>query len=528
MTLGYGSRQPCDTRQTARLIPCPQRDKPWVLATAIMGSSLAFIEGSVVNLALPAIQSGLHATSADLQWVMNAYLLMLGSFMLVGGALGDRFGLRRIFMIGTALFGLGALAGAFAPSLHTLIMFRVVQGLGGALLVPGSLALIGNHFDVQERGRAIGIWAGASALTTALGPVLGGWIVDAWGWRAVFMTVAPFAGLTLFIAWWRVPASPASSRARLDFPGAVLLVGSLALLTHALVSPNETSVRWVVVSLALILGMLFIWREYRAANPMLPLKMFRAPSFSGANLMTFFLYFALSGALYFLPFDLIQVQGYSALQAGAAFLPFTLILGFGSSLAGDLIRRFSPRLILTIGPTVTALGFMALAIPGVHADFVSGFLPGIVLLGIGMTLSVTPLTTVVLESVSEQQAGTASGINNTAARLAGVFAIAILTSVAITRFSDRLDIALQTQHIPADVASQMEQHVNQLAELAPPADLPADLKNTLQTAISSSYTDTFRMLILICALLAALSGGVAWLSLPAQELKTAVKKSVLS
>src|SRR5690606_22295070 len=193
MTLSYGTRQPCDQQQTEHLIRCPQRDKPWVLATAILGSSLAFIEGSVVNLALPAIQADLHISAAGVQWVINAYLLALGALMLLGGTLGDRFGLRRIFMLGTGLFGAGALACAFAPSLNMLLAARLVQGLGGALLVPTSLALIGSHFEPAERGRAIGIWAGASALTTALGPVLGGWLVDARGWEAVFLVVAPFA-----------------------------------------------------------------------------------------------------------------------------------------------------------------------------------------------------------------------------------------------------------------------------------------------------------------------------------------------
>ncbi|MGH8400675.1 MAG: MFS transporter, partial [Gammaproteobacteria bacterium] len=274
MTINYAARQPGDIWQTSRLIPCPQRNKPWILATAILGSSLAFIEGSVVNLALPALQSGLNTSSSDLQWVMNAYLLMLGAFMLIGGSLGDRFGLRRIFILGTCLFGGGALACVFMPTLASLISARVIQGLGGALLVPTSLALIGSHFSEAERGRAIGIWAGASALTTALGPVLGGWVVDIWGWRAVFMLVPPVAALTILIAWWRVPASPALKHARLDFSGAVLLIAALILLIHALVNPGKPLYQWTSITLAILLGTGFIWREHRAASPMLPLGLF--------------------------------------------------------------------------------------------------------------------------------------------------------------------------------------------------------------------------------------------------------------
>src|SRR5690606_24883946 len=230
------------------------------------------------------------------QWVINAYLLALGALMLLGGTLGDRFGLRRIFMLGTGLFGAGALACAFAPSLNMLLAARLVQGLGGALLVPTSLALIGSHFEPAERGRAIGIWAGASALTTALGPVLGGWLVDARGWEAVFLVVAPFAALTMMIAWWRVPASPVFSRARLDLAGAALLVAALGLLIHGLTNSDSGPWRGLWFVLAALTGAAFIWRERRTAAPMLPLGIFRSRPFSGANLMTLLLYCALSGA----------------------------------------------------------------------------------------------------------------------------------------------------------------------------------------------------------------------------------------
>lgn len=517
MTISYGTRQPCDARESCRLIPCPQRDKPWVLATAILGSSLAFIESSVVNLALPVIQSDLDATSTGLQWVINAYLLVLGAFMLIGGSLGDRFGLRRIFILGTGLFGLGALACAFAPSLLALTLARVLQGLGGALLVPTSLALIGSHFPEHERGRAIGTWAGASALTTALGPVLGGWVVDEWGWAAVFLLVVPFAVLTILIAWWRVPAGRASGRERLDLPGALLLVAALGLLIHALVNPGAPALRGAWLVFAGLLAAIFVWRERRVAAPMLPLALFRSREFSGANLMTLLLYFALSGALYFLPFNLIQVQGYSALQAGAAFLPFTLLLGFGSTMAGDMIRRFNPRRVLAAGPLVTAAGFAALAIPGVQADFVTGFLPGILLIGIGLTLSVAPLTTVVMGAVSDRQAGVASGVNNTAARLAGVLAVAVLTVVAVAVFDAALDRRLEAAGVSAGVAAELLAQADRLAELEPPADLPAVVRDRIGSAIAHSYVETFRVLVLICGLLAALSGGIAWFSLAEQR-----------
>jgi len=516
MTIAYGTRQPCDDLRAAereRQIPCPQRDKPWVLATAILGSSVVFIEGSVVNLALPAIQSDFAITSTGVQWVVNAYLLMLGSFMLIGGSLGDRYGLRRIFMLGTGVFGIGALACAFAPSLPVLIAARVLQGLGGALLVPASLALIGSHFDDEERGRAIGTWAGASALTTAIGPVLGGWLVDQWSWPAVFLSVLPLTAIALVIAAWRVPVSPASMEERLDYPGAFFLAGSLGLLIGALVYAGSMHLRALFFMVALVMGVAFIRRERKFASPMLPLELFRSHAFSGANAMTLLLYCALGGALYFLPFNLIQVQGYSAMQAGAAFLPFTLILGFGSTFAGDMIRRFNPRIILTVGPAITAIGFAALAIPGTDAAFVTGFLPGIVIIGVGMTLSVAPLTTVVMSSVNSRKTGVASGVNNTAARIAGVIAIAALTAVAVAWFANDLESRLQQADLPLPLVEQLLRNATRLAELKAPADASESIVKAVDNAVASAYVGTFRVLVVICGLLAAMSGLIAWFSL---------------
>lgn len=504
-----GTRSPCDEATAAAqdgTIPCPPRDKPWVLATAILGSSLAFVEGSVVMLALPAIQADFQTTSTGLQWVMNAYLLMLGAFMLIGGSLGDRFGLRRIFMLGTAIFGAGALACAFAPSLSLLIGARIVQGFGGALLVPASLALVGSHFDEDERGRAIGMWAGASALTTAIGPVLGGWLVDQWGWRSVFLLVPPLAALTLAIAVWRVPKSPAAANERLDYTGAVLLAAALLSFIYALV--DEGTARWLIVAVSIALGVLFVWRERTFTAPMLPLELFRSRAFSGANLLTLLLYCALNGVMFFLPFNLIQVQGWSAMAAGAALLPFTLILGFGSTFAGDLIRKVNPRVILTIGPLVTALGFGLFALPGENATFVTGFLPAITIMAIGMTLSVAPLTTVVMNSVDERRAGVASGVNNTVARLAGVLAVAVLTAVAVNTFASGLRDRLQGSGASPEVITQMTDNASRLAELEPPAN--AANPEALDRAVARSYVETFRVLMILCGVLAALGGLIAW------------------
>ncbi len=490
----------------------PQHAKPWVLATAILGSSLVFIEGSVVNLALPAMQSSLDATSTELQWVVNAYMLMLGAFMLIGGSLGDRFGMRRIFMLGALVFCVGTGASGFAPSLPVLVAARVLQGAGGALLVPACLALISLHYPERERGRAIGIWAGASALTTSMGPLVGGSLVDAFGWHSVFLLMVPLALFAAALAWWRVPRDkPPASAMGLDYLGAGLLAAALGLSIYALVAAGGA--RWLAALLALIAGAAFLWREARCAAPMLPLHLFRSWPFSGANLMTLLLYGALSGGLYFLPFDLIQVQGYSALQAGAAFLPFVAIMGFGSAFAAGLIRRFETRWVLLIGPLFTGLGFLLLGMPGVGASYTTGFLPGVLVMGLGMTVSVTPLTTVVMESLSAKQAGIASGVNNTASRLAGVLAVAGMTALAVSLFGAALAARLQDSGVPEELKRGLLAGAARLGELKAPAGTAPELTAAVHAAVAQAYVGTFRWIMLVCAALSGMSGVIAWFSL---------------
>jgi EmrB/QacA subfamily drug resistance transporter len=513
MSIAFGSRYPCDNAacvDARRHVSCPERDKPWVLGVSILGSSLAFIEGSVVGVALPSMQSSFSIDSASVQWVANAYLLILGAFLLIGGAAGDRFGLRRVFIAGTALFGLGALACGIVNSLSVLIAARVVQGLGAAALVPTSLALISRYFDKAERGRAIGIWAGASALTTAMGPALGGWLVDAFEWPAVFLIVPPIALLAVLLAVWRVPVDVTRTPGPLDYVGAALLAGALVSLVLAILQIDMfPPLYWWMLSF--VLGIAFLLRQYKARTPMLPLTLFRIPAFSGVNLMTLLLYGALSGILYFLPFNLIQVQGYSALQTGAAFLPMTFLIGIGSIFAGALTQRFSERQVLTVGPLIAGLGFAACALPGTDTHYMTDWLPAVVLIGIGMTLCVAPLTTVVMNAVDDDRAGLASGVNNTAARLAGVLAIALLTAVAVSAFSSSLEGRLQDAAAHDDVREQLLAQSAMLADL----DVPADMEDAagIGVMIDQSYVDAFRQIALACAVAAFLSAGISWLTL---------------
>ena len=513
MSIAFGNRHPCDVVANVdqqRQVECPRQHKPWVLGVAVLGSSLAFIEGSVVAVALPYMQADFAIDSAAIQWVNNAYLLVLGAFLLIGGAAGDVYGLKRVFLAGTALFGLGALACGLAETIHGLIGARVLQALGAAALVPTSLALVSRYFDKGERARAIGIWAGSSALTTALGPALGGWLVEVFGWPAVFLVVPPLAALAIMLALWRVPVDTARKRAPLDYVGAVLLAGALLALVVAILD-IEIVQQWTLVALTLVLATGFILRQHYSRVPMLPLALFRIPAFSGVNVMTMLLYGALSGILYFLPFNLVQVQGYSALQTGAAFLPMTLMIGFGSILAGDVIDRFPQRIVLTMGPLVAALGFAACALPGTETQYVSDWLPGIFLIGMGMTLCVAPLTTAVMNAVDDSDAGLASGVNNTAARLAGALSVALLTAVAVDAFASSLDEKMGRAGIPAAQRQQLLDDARSLAALEAPVELAAS--SGLASAIENSYVDAFRRIALACSLAAVLSALVAWITL---------------
>lgn len=492
--------------------------KRWVLAATIGGSSLAFIVGSVVNVALPAIQRGLGASVAEMQWVLNAYLLLLGALILVGGSAGDRFGRRRLFVVGTALFTAASVGCGLAPTVAWLIGLRAVQGLGAALLVPNSLALISAAFDGAERGRAIGTWAGFSALTTALGPVLGGWLVDALSWRWVFFVVVPVALVTLGIAWWRVPESrDDDGTGGLDWAGAALAVLGFGGVTFGLVATSargwgDPFVLAAVVGGGGVLG-LFLWHEARAAHPMMPLGLFRSATFSGANAMTLLLYFALNGVLFFLPFNLIQVQGYSATAAGAAFLPFSLVMGAFSRAAGGLIARFGARKPLVIGPLVAGAGLALLGLPGVGGSYWTTFFPPMLVLGIGMTIAVAPLTTVVMSDAGGAHAGTASGINNAAARIAALLAIAVLGAVALGVFNGALDARLAAGDVPVGAERALEPFRSDMTGASLGDDVQGERRERLASLVDDAFLVSFRWVAGIAAALAVLSAAVAVLTI---------------
>jgi EmrB/QacA subfamily drug resistance transporter len=421
-------RLPCETPEAHKPSSTAAVSTRWVLPATILGSSMSFIDGSVVNVALPAMQRSLETSFGTMQWVINGYMLTLASLILLGGSAGDRFGRRRMFMIGLAGFGAASLACGLAPSAIWLIAARLAQGVAAALLTPASLAIIGAAFSGEARGPAIGTWAAAAALTTALGPPLGGWLVDVVGWRAIFFINLPVAAVALLLAA-KLPADRGTEgSAPLDRSGALLAALSLGLLSYGLFALGQGGRLMAALAIAASLpaAWLFIRTEAQAEAPMMPLALFRNADFCGANALTALLYAALGGALFLLPYLLIEVHGYSAMAAGAAFLPFSAIMGLGSRQAGGLVERFGPRPPLIIGPSVAATGYAILGLSGESASYWIGVLPGLIVVSIGMTISIAPLTTTVFDSAPADKSGTASGINNAAARAGSLLAVAAL------------------------------------------------------------------------------------------------------
>lgn len=475
-----------------------KRRKALTLAATIIGSSMGFLDGSVVNIALPAIQQALHADAAATQWIVNAYLLLLGSLVLIGGSAADLYGRRRIFVLGVLCFTVASIACALSPNIGVLILARAVQGLGAALLMPASLAMLGATFDAQERSRAIGIWAGAGALMMAAGPPLGGWLVDQISWRAIFFLNVPLAvaaaGLALrFSCESRDPAAK-----QLDWAGVVTVAIGLAAMTWGLNAIPAAGFRDLKVLAALGVGTAFLAaftaiQARLGERAMMPLSLYRSRNFSATNAQTLLLYFALGGALYYLPFGLIRFGGYSAAQAGAALLPFALIMGFGASVAGTIADRSGPRLMLTLGPLVAAAGLAMLAFADLKKPYWTGVFPAILLLALGMATTVPPLTSTVMGAAGKAHAGIASGINNAVARVAGLLAVAALGAVFFASFS---------YHLPGTTAAQ--------ANAALSAVMSGQQAGANGEAITA-FARALRIIMLVTAACAAPAGLIGWI-----------------
>ena len=494
--------------------PCAKFAQRWVLAATILGSSMAFIDSTVVNVALPALQTELSANVADVQWVIEAYSLLLAALLLVGGSLGDRYGRRRVFVIGIIIFAVASAWCGFAPGIRQLIGARAVQGFGAALLVPGSLAIISSSFREEDRGRAIGTWSGFSAITAAIGPVIGGWAVEHFSWRAVFFINVPIAVIVVVICYWRVPESSSNDKRRLDWLGATLIALGLGALIYALIESSRLGFGHPAVAISLITGfvllILFILLETRVRNPMVPLDLFRSRTFTGANLLTLLLYAALGGTLFFLPLNLIQVQHYSPAAAGAALLPLILIIFILSRWSGGLVGKYGARIPLIIGPIIAAIGFALFIPPKIGGSYWKTFFPAAVVLGIGMAISVAPLTTAVMNSVAQTRVGVASGINNAVSRAGGLLAIAVLGIVMLQTFNHALDRRLPD--LPLPVRHSLDHQRNKLAAADLPQDISGEQRTHFRQAIDYSFVAGFRAVMFVGALLALGSAMVAiWL-----------------
>jgi len=487
----------------------------WVLAATIIGSSMTFIDGTVVNVALPVLQAKLNASAAQAQWLVESYALTLSALILGGGALGDKYGRRRIFNLGIVVFTLASLWCGLVSDINQLIFARAVQGVGAALLVPGSLAIISATFDKKNRAKAIGTWSGFTAIAAGFGPVLGGWLVDNLSWRWIFFINLPLAAVVLLISLRRVPESKDDeATGSLDWLGAFLAAVGLGGIVYGLTESNNLGFGNPQVYGGLIIGAAalaaFLFAEMRRRNPMMPLGLFKSKTFRGANLLTLFLYAALSGILFFLPFNLIQVQGYNATQAGAALVPFVLTMFLLSRAASGLVNHFGAKLPLVVGPIVTGIGFALFSFAGVNSNsYWRDFFPAIIVMSLGMTASVAPLTTTVMGAVEDHHAGIASGINNTVSRTASLLAIAAFGIVMLTAFNHHLD--REIGNLAPEAQMQIEQQRYRLASIELSADLGEKNRDEAKRIVNESFIAGFRLVAYGAAGLAFLSALSAML-----------------
>jgi EmrB/QacA subfamily drug resistance transporter len=487
--------------------------KHWTLVATILGSAMTFIDGTVVNVALPALQADLHATITDVQWVVASYSLFLSALLLVGGSLGDQLGRKRVFIAGVAVFTGASVLCGLASSPRLLIGARALQGIGAAFLVPGSLAIINATFDGAERGRAIGTWSGFSAITTAIGPVLGGWLIERVSWRSAFFLNGPLAATVVALSVVFMKESKDSSRGKgIDWTGGALAVFGLGGIVLGLIEWPALGARHPIVLAAPLLGVVMLVAlvivEGRGRSPMMPLKVFRSRTFSLANALTLLLYAALAMVMFLVPLVLIQVQHYTATQAGAAIVPFAVIMFAGSRWAGGLIGRVGPRLPLTIGPAVAAVGIAMFVMTRVGGSYWSAVFPAVCLMGAGMTITVAPLTTTVMGAVETAHSGVASGINNAVSRVAGLLAIAVFGVLLANSFNARIQPRLDELRLPAEARQQVERELPKMAgaELGR-TSMSGAQRRDVQERLDEAFVEAFRVVMLGCAGLALAAAG---------------------
>lgn len=487
----------------------------WTLVAATLGSSMVFLNMSTVNIALPTFQRTMGAGLAEIQWIVNAFTLLLAALILVGGSLGDRFGRRRLFVAGAVTFAAASVACGLAAGPLALIAARAAQGIGGAMLAPNSLALVSAAYPGEGRGRAIGLWAGVSSFAAAGGPLLAGWLLDTFSWPWIFFVHAPLAVVVVAIALRAVPESRDEASAHsTDGAGGLLVVLALGLVTFGLIEASDRAFTDPLVAGSLVGGLVlfagFVWHELRAETPMVPLQLFASRRFRGANAITLLLYAALSGVFFFLPLNLIQVQGYSPTAAGAATLPTFLLLALLSSWSGGLVRTVGARNLLVSGSVLAGLGAALLGLPGIGGSYWVTFFPGLFVLGLGLALAVAPVTTTVMSAVADRYAGTASGINNAVARVAGLLGIAILGIVMASAFGRALRADLTATSLPPSATETVLARRSDLVEIELPPGLTAEERDAANAAVREAFVDGFRIVMGANAALAFLAAAVAW------------------
>jgi EmrB/QacA subfamily drug resistance transporter len=474
---------------------------------------MTFVDATVVNVALPALQAELHATMTEVQWVIEAYALLLGALILVGGSMGDQFGRKRVFLAGVAFFAGASIWCGLATSVSALIIGRALQGIGAAFLVPGSLAIISATFDDADRGRAIGTWSGFSAITAAIGPVTGGWLIEHVSWRAVFFLNLPLAAIVLVLSLRFMDESRDPSRtARIDWQGAACAVLGLGGLVFGLIEWPPLGAGHPLVIGTLIIGAASVtWLvvvERHASNPMMPLHLFRSRAFTLANLLTLLLYASLGVVLFLVPLNLIQVQRYTATEAGAALLPFPVIMFLMSRWSGGLVARIGSRLPLTVGPVVAALGIALYARLGVGGVYWTTFFPAVVVLGFGMAITVAPLTATVMGAVDHRHSGVASGVNNAVARVASLLAIAVLSVMLARTFHAGATVSLDGLGLTPASRAAIDRELPKMAGADVGAVMPLEpgQRVAVRQVIDEAFVSSFR-LVMLCAAALALAAG---------------------
>jgi EmrB/QacA subfamily drug resistance transporter len=487
-----------------------------ILTSTILASGMAFLDSTVVNIAIPTIQTKLNATITGIQWIVNGYNLMLCALILISGALGDRFGRKRVFTLGIGVFITSSFLCGIAQSITQLEIFRAIQGIGGAMMVPGSLSIINIAFEENVRGRAIGLWSGFAGGVAALGPLVGGGLVQYLGWPSIFYINIPLGLLALYIAIKYIPETRNHESTKIDFLGTVLIFLSLLGISYGLISVSDLGWTNPVIITSLFVGVLsfilFIIAETKVKEPLVPFHIFSSSLVTGANLATFFLYFALSGVIFFLVLNFQQIQHYSPVFAGFGMLPTVLLITFLSGTGGTIADKIGPRIPMIVGPFIVAIGMASLILPSENANYFTQFLPGLVLFGLGMSLVIAPLTKSAL-SVKEKYSGAASGVNNAVARVAGLLAIALLGVIVVSVFDARLSTKMASSHLPASIKQQIMTQENKLGGIQLPVHFTISERNESQKMIEDSFISGFRWVMTINASLAFLSSVTAFITI---------------